>query len=52
MDYEQAKHYCMSKPEVVDDYPFGPDALVLKVKGKLFAILGEENHVARTLLSR
>lgn len=39
MDYIQARKYMMSKPEASEDWPFGPDTLVLKVKGKIFAIL-------------
>lgn len=33
------KPYLLSKPEVVEDYPFGPDVAVFKVKGKMFATL-------------
>ncbi len=28
-----------SKPGAYDDLPFGPDALVFKVKGKMFALV-------------
>ena len=31
--------YCLSLPEVKEDYPFGPDVQVFKIKNKLFAIL-------------
>ncbi|EGG93922.1 hypothetical protein IMCC1989_540 [gamma proteobacterium IMCC1989] len=47
MDYLQTKQYCLSKPEAREDYPFGPDALVFKIRDKLFAILGEKDGVAR-----
>ncbi len=47
MDYLSTKQYCLEKPEVVDDFPFGPDALVFKVKNKVFGILGEEQGIAR-----
>lgn len=40
MDYEQAKHYLLNKPDVREDYPFGPEVLVPKIKGKMFATLG------------
>ena len=33
------KKYLLSKPEAVEDYPFGPDVMVFKVKGKMFATL-------------
>ena len=39
MNYEDAKAYLLSKPEAVEDYPFGADVLVPKVKGKMFATL-------------
>lgn len=47
MDYQEAKCYCLAKPAVFEDYPFGPEALVFKVKSKLFAILGTEDRVGR-----
>ena len=33
------------KPEAVEDYPFGPDAAVFKVKKKMFALLSQKNGV-------
>jgi len=54
MDYEQAKHYLLSKPQAWLDYPFGPDVAVFKIHKKMFATLGEETEngiaVARTNL--
>lgn len=41
MNRDAVKTYCMSKPEVIEDYPFGPDAAVFKVCDKLFAILSD-----------
>ncbi len=32
--------YCESKPNVSMDTPFGPDTLVLRVHGKIFALIG------------
>ena len=46
MNYQQAKTYLLSKPAAKEDYPFGPDVLVPKVKGKMFATLGERNGSA------
>ncbi len=46
MDYQAAKTYLLSKPEVIDDYPFGADVLVPKIKGKMFATLSEVDGVA------
>ena len=34
--------YCLSKPGAYEDYPFGPDTLVLKVKNKMFALLSTD----------
>lgn len=33
------KGYLLGKPETVEDYPFGPDAAVYKVHGKMFALV-------------
>jgi len=40
MDYSATEHYLHSKPESELSHPFGPDAAVFKVMGKVFAILG------------
>jgi len=47
MDYDIVKQYCLSKPKAREDYPFGPNALVLKIRDKLFGILGEKNGLGR-----
>lgn len=39
MYLDQIRTYCLSKPGVIEDTPFGPDNLVMKVMGKLFAII-------------
>lgn len=39
MDHLQAKTYLLSKPETIEDFPFGTDVSVFKVKGKMFATL-------------
>ncbi|MGQ8365071.1 MmcQ/YjbR family DNA-binding protein [Glaciecola sp. 1036] len=31
--------YIKEKPEVVEDYPFGPEVKVFKVQGKMFALV-------------
>lgn len=43
MNLEEYVEYCLSKPGVTDGFPFGPDVLVLKVMGKMFALSGVEN---------
>ena len=38
MDLAQLREYCLSKPNATEGTPFGPDTLVFKVGGKIFAI--------------
>jgi predicted DNA-binding protein (MmcQ/YjbR family) len=38
MDIEAFRLYCLSKPGTAEECPFGPDTLVFKVKGKIFAL--------------
>ena len=40
MDYDSAKMYLLERPESIEDFPFGPEVAVFKVKGKMFATLG------------
>jgi predicted DNA-binding protein (MmcQ/YjbR family) len=40
---EPLRAYCLGKPGVEESYPFGPGALVMKVGGKLFAIIADES---------
>ncbi|GAA3400198.1 MmcQ/YjbR family DNA-binding protein [Paenibacillus hodogayensis] len=37
MDYKELTAYCLSKTGAYEDYPFGPDPLVMKVASKIFA---------------
>jgi predicted DNA-binding protein (MmcQ/YjbR family) len=39
MDQLALRAYLLGKPGAVEDYPFGADALVPKVGGKMFALL-------------
>ncbi len=39
MNGEAVKEYCLSKKGAVEDFPFGPDALVIKVASKMFALM-------------
>lgn len=47
MDLALIKKYMLSKPGAREDYPFGPDVMVFKIKGKMFATLGTHEGVAR-----
>ncbi|MEQ8703536.1 MAG: MmcQ/YjbR family DNA-binding protein [Phaeodactylibacter sp.] len=40
MNIEAFRIYCLNKPGVEETLPFGPDTLVFKVKGKMFAATG------------
>lgn len=40
MDIEQFREYCLTLGEVSEEFPFGPDTLVYKVSGKVFALAG------------
>lgn len=33
--------YCLTKPEACEDFPFGPDVTVYRVKHKMFALFTE-----------
>ena len=47
MDAKAAQAYLLSKPEAREDFPFGPDVVVMKVRDKMFATLGEEQGEGR-----
>ena len=38
MNIESFRTYCLSKPGTTEETPFGPETLVLKVMGKMFAL--------------
>jgi predicted DNA-binding protein (MmcQ/YjbR family) len=38
MDLAKFREYCLSKPLATEGTPFGPDVLVFKVDGKMFAL--------------
>ncbi len=40
MNIEEFRDYCLSKKGVTEETPFGPDTLVYKVMGKMFALTG------------
>lgn len=43
MDVEEFRTYCLSKSGVSEEMPFGPDTLVFKICGKMFALSGLEH---------
>lgn len=38
MNIEEFREYCLTKLGVTEELPFGPDTLVFKVAGKIFAL--------------
>ncbi len=38
LNLDEVKAYLLSKPEALEDYPFGEQAAVFKVAGKIFAL--------------
>jgi predicted DNA-binding protein (MmcQ/YjbR family) len=43
MDIESFREYCLSLPGTTEEFPFGPETLVFKVGGKVFALTGIES---------
>ena len=50
MNLAQFRDYCLSKPGTIEDTPFGPDVLVFKVGGKIFALAALDEVPARANL--
>jgi len=44
MKLKDLKAYCQGKNGAAEDYPFGPTALVYKVRGKMFALISEDSE--------
>jgi predicted DNA-binding protein (MmcQ/YjbR family) len=40
MNIEDLRNYCIQKPYVTEELPFGPDTLVFKVATKVFLLTG------------
>lgn len=38
MNIEEFRDYCLTLPYVTEEFPFGPETLVYKVGGKMFAL--------------
>jgi predicted DNA-binding protein (MmcQ/YjbR family) len=41
------KKYLLDKPEAAEDFPFGPEVAVYKVRNKMFALVSGENNWQR-----
>lgn len=44
MYIDEFRDFCLALPGVEESLPFGPDTLVFKVGGKVFALAGLENN--------
>lgn len=47
MNGARARAYLLGKPEAAEDFPFGPDVAVMKVRSKMFATLAPGKHCDR-----
>lgn len=45
MDILALRDYCLAKPQATEDFPFGPNVLVFKVAGKMFALVNVDNEM-------
>ena len=50
MNKEEVRNYCLTLPQTREDYPFGPDVQVLKIKEKLFAVMTTRQVIERVNL--
>ncbi|MBC6993025.1 MmcQ/YjbR family DNA-binding protein [Neolewinella lacunae] len=50
MTLEDLRAYCLAKPATTEGLPFGPDTLVFKVAGKMFALTGMDEADLRVNL--
>ena len=39
MEFEKLRAYLLNKKSAIEDFPFGPEAMVFKVMGKMFALI-------------
>lgn len=49
MNFADVRRYLMAKQGVTEERPFGPDVLVYKVVGKMFALLPEDPPLSISL---
>ncbi len=50
MNKKTVRTYCLTLPLVNEDYPFGPDVQVFKIKEKLFALMTTRQGIERVNL--
>ncbi len=49
MNIEEFREYCLAEKGAAEDFPFGDDTLVLKVGGKIFALLSLDGSATANL---
>jgi predicted DNA-binding protein (MmcQ/YjbR family) len=49
-NFDKIKHVLLQKPSAIEEYPFGPDAAVFKVMGKMFALVAWQDNPLRITL--
>jgi predicted DNA-binding protein (MmcQ/YjbR family) len=47
VNFDAARAYLKKRPACVEDFPFGPDAYVYKIRNRMFALLIEDEGVGR-----
>jgi predicted DNA-binding protein (MmcQ/YjbR family) len=50
MELEELRTHLLAKPGAVQEHPFGPEAMVFKVAGKMFALIAWEETPLRITL--
>ena len=50
MHLDALRAHCLARPAATEDLPFGPDTLVFKVGGKMFALLALDELPPRVAL--
>ncbi|WP_323847221.1 MmcQ/YjbR family DNA-binding protein [Microbulbifer magnicolonia] len=45
MDRKTVREHLLARPEAIEDFPFGPEVAVFRVRGKMFALLGHREGV-------
>lgn len=50
MHLDELREYCLAKQASTEELPFGPDTLVFKVAGKMFALTGLDEQDLRVNL--
>ena len=46
MDFDEARHYLLARPDAREDFPFGGDVYVYKIRDKMFATLAYRGELA------